>query len=234
MPAEWPLPDKQPTARPRVPIGRNAVIAKDDYTTWVGGRTGGQAAPIPYFVQPFYNPAHGLVEESLTYMSDWVLALSYWLHMLATIVWVGGLALMALVIWPAARAMLGPGPQLADLFSRLQRRFNPWAWGSLALLIVTGLTQMTANENYDGLLRLTNNWAVVILLKHIAVGGMVLIGVYQQWSVQPALVRLVTLQAHGRIAPGLEALRAREVLLTRLNLACGVLVLAFTAIARVL
>jgi uncharacterized membrane protein len=167
-------------------------------------------------------------------MNTWVLALSYWLHMLATIVWVGGLALMALVVWPGARAVLGPGPQLADLLSRLQRRFNPWAWGSLAVLIFTGLTQMAGNDNYDGLLRLTNSWAVAILLKHIAIGGMVAIGVYQQWSVQPALVRLATLQAHGRAAPGLNDLRRRELRLTRLNLACGVLVLAFTAVARVL
>ena len=35
-------------------------------------------------------------------MPTWVLALSYWLHLIATIVWVGGLALMALVVWPAA------------------------------------------------------------------------------------------------------------------------------------
>lgn len=167
-------------------------------------------------------------------MNAWILALSYWLHMVATIVWVGGLALMALVVWPGARAVLGPGPQLADLLTRLQRRFTPWAWGSLAVLTATGLTQMAANENYDGALRITNTWAVAILLKHIAVGGMVLIGVYQQWSVQPALVRLATLQAHGRDAPGLEALRRRELQLTRLNLACGVLVLAFTAVARVL
>jgi uncharacterized membrane protein len=167
-------------------------------------------------------------------MNDWVLALSYWLHMLATIVWVGGLALMALVVWPGARAVLGPGPQLADLLNRLQRRFNPWAWGSLAVLIATGLVQMAANENYDGMLHVTNAWAMAILLKHIAIGGMVLIGIYQQWSVQPALVRLATLQAHGRAAPGLDGLRRRERLLGRVNLACGVLVLAFTAMARVL
>lgn len=167
-------------------------------------------------------------------VNPWVLALSYWLHMLATIVWVGGLALMALVVWPGARAVLGPGPKLADLFSRLQHRFAPWAWGSLAVLIVTGLTQMAGNENYDGLLQVTNAWAMAILLKHVAIGGMVLIGVYQQWSVQPALVRLATLQAHGREAPGLDELRRSEVRLTRLNLACGVLVLAFTAVARVL
>jgi len=42
------------------------------------------------------------------------------------------------------------------------------------------------------------------------------------------------LEAHGRPASELESLRRREIFLTRLNLACGLLVLAFTALARVL
>ncbi len=162
------------------------------------------------------------------------LALAFWLHLLATIVWVGGLALMALVVWPGARAALGPGPQLSALMREWQRRFNPLAWVSLAVLVVTGLMQMTANPNYHGLLNIDNGWALAILLKHVAVGGMVGIGVWQQWGLQPALARLALLETQGRPAAEADVLRRREVALTRLNLACGVLVLAFTALARVL
>jgi uncharacterized membrane protein len=166
-------------------------------------------------------------------VAPWVLILSYWLHMVATVVWVGGLALMALVVWPGARAVLGPGPELAALIRRLQRRFEPWAWGCLAVLTATGLTQMTGNENYTGFLQVDNPWAVAILVKHLAIGGMVLIGLYMQFGLQPALARLALLEAKGHAAPGAEGLRQRELNLTRLNLACGVLVLGFTAIARV-
>jgi len=167
-------------------------------------------------------------------MPTWVLALSFWLHMLATIVWVGGLALMALVVWPGARAMMGPGPELGEFIRRLQQRFYPLAWLSLAVLIVTGLTQMEANPNYNGFLRIDNAWTAVILAKHVAVGGMILIGLYMQLSLQPELARLALLEAHGRPVPNAEQLRQRELNLTRLNLLCGVLVLAFTAVARVL
>jgi uncharacterized membrane protein len=167
-------------------------------------------------------------------MSTWFLAISYWLHMVATIVWVGGLALMALVVWPGARAVLGPSPQLAELVREWHRRFNPLAWISLAVLVATGLTQMSANKNYQGLLRLANPWAAAILAKHLAVLGMVLIGGYMNWTLQPELARLTMLEAHGRPAAELESLRRREIFLTRLNLFCGLLVLAFTALARVL
>ena len=102
------------------------------------------------------------------------------------------------------------------------------------MLVVTGLTQMAANPNYDGLLVVSNAWAAAILVKHLAVGGMILIGAYMNWSLQPALVRQALLEARARPAPEAAALRGREVLLTRLNLACGLLVLALTAVARAL
>ncbi len=166
-------------------------------------------------------------------MPTWVLALSFWLHMIATIVWVGGLALMALVVWPGARAAMGPGPELGAFIRNLQKRFNPLAWLSLAVLIVTGLTQMSANPHYDGLLHITNPWTVAILAKHLVVGAMILIGLYMQLSLQPELARMTMLETHGREAPNAEKLRQRELNLTRLNLLCGVLVLGLTAIARV-
>src|SRR5438094_7304192 len=125
-------------------------------------------------------------------MPTWVLALSFWLHMLATIVWVGGLALMALVVWPGARAAMGPGPELGAFIRDLQKRFNPLAWLSLSVLIVTGLTQMSANSNYDGFLRITNPWTVAILSKHLVVGAMILIGLHRQRSLQPGLDRVTT------------------------------------------
>ena len=167
-------------------------------------------------------------------MPTWILALSFWLHMIATIVWVGGLALMALVVWPGARAVLGPGLELSEFIRRLQTRFNPLAWLSLAVLIVTGLTQMSGNKNYDGLLRITNSWTVAILAKHLVVGAMLAIGLYMQVSLQPELARLAMLESHGRPVPAAEKLRQRELNLTRLNLICGVLVLGLTAAARVL
>ena len=31
----------------------------------------------------------------------WVLAISYWIHLLATIVWLGGIIVMVFIAWPA-------------------------------------------------------------------------------------------------------------------------------------
>lgn len=167
-------------------------------------------------------------------MPTWVLALMYWLHLLATVVWVGGLALMAFIVWPTLRARLGV--QSAIVFAELHRRFNPWAWLSLAVLVGTGLFQMTVDENYRGWLQIENAWALAILLKHVAVAGMVAIGLIMQLWLQPALARLAWLADRGKPVPVTEAdsLRQRESLLMWLNLACAVFVLLCTAIATAL
>jgi uncharacterized membrane protein len=169
-------------------------------------------------------------------MPTWALAASYWLHLIATVIWIGGLALMALVVWPGARAALGPGPQLNALLRQWQKRFTPLAWASLAVLTGTGLFQMAADPNYDGFLMITNAWAAAIVIKHLAVIGMVVIGAYMQFGLQPEIARVVLLQERGRAGGDvdLSPLRRRESMLTWLNLACALITLACTAIATAL
>lgn len=159
----------------------------------------------------------------------WILAISYWIHLLATVVWLGGLALLALVAWPALRQQT----LSANQWLALQKRFLPWANGSLVLLLITGFVQMTNDPNYRGFMVIDSVWAGAILLKHVAFGGMVLIGGYMQWGLYPAMDRVsVLLQSKPDLAQTeQEALQQKEVRLLRLNLVCAAVVLLFTAVA---
>jgi uncharacterized membrane protein len=162
-------------------------------------------------------------------ISFWLLVFSYWLHLLATVIWLGGLALMALVAWPAVGRNLLSREQWASL----QQRFTPWANASLIVLLITGFLQMTGDANYTGFLQVDSLWAQAILIKHIAVGGMILIGGYVQWRVHPALGRLALL-AEKRpelAAAERDSLNRQELRLIRLNLVCAAAILLFTAVA---
>lgn len=167
-------------------------------------------------------------------MPTWALALAYWLHLIATVIWVGGITLLALLVWPGARAHWGHSPEAGRFLRDLNRRFNPWAWLSLAVLTATGLFQMAADPNYRGFLAIDNAWTVAILLKHLAVLGMVGIGAALQWIVQPELARLALLEERGKPAPHIAAMRKRETFLMRANLVCAALVLLCTAVATAL
>ena len=98
------------------------------------------------------------------------------------------------------------------------------------MLVVTGLFQMTADPNYEGVLQFTNEWSRAILLKHIAIAGMVICEVALQFWVVPALERATLLLERSKgDAAEWERLHKLEVRLTWVNLILGVLVLGFTA-----
>ncbi|MGH2535855.1 MAG: CopD family protein [Candidatus Promineifilaceae bacterium] len=157
----------------------------------------------------------------------WILALSYWVHLVATVIWLGILLFSALL---AGRALEG------EAWAALRRRLRPWSNLSLVALWLTGFLQMTADENYEGFLNLGQTWAQAILVKHLAVLGMMGFGLYIQWRLHPALERLSLLERGRpeRAAGQREALLAREARLLRLNMALAAVVLLCTAVATAL
>ena len=162
-----------------------------------------------------------------------ILTISYLLHIVATVVWIGGLVTMALIIQPLALKLLPDQAELAHLLAAIHKRFQPLANLSLIVLVLTGMVQLVANKNYKGLLAVNNAWAQAILLKHLTVAVMIGVAAYMTFSIEPALRRNALLAANG-IEDGAAAarLRAQQARLTRINLICSLIVLIFTAIAR--
>jgi uncharacterized membrane protein len=164
-----------------------------------------------------------------------ILAVSYFFHLIATVVWIGGLILTVIVVWPELTRTLKDKPELFRIVSNLRRRLSTLNYLSLVVLVVTGLFQMTGDPNYDGVLQFDNEWSRVMLLKHLSIGGMFLCGLALQFSVTPALERLSLLLERGKGDPAeWSRLRRRELRLTWLNALLGILVLGFTAWATAL
>lgn len=159
----------------------------------------------------------------------WILAISYWIHLMATVVWFGGLLLLALAAGPALRQ----GTLNDNQWLTLQKRFAPWTNLSLALLLITGFVQMTLDTNYTGFLSIDSVWAWAMLLKHIAFVGLVGITAVVQFSLFPAMNRLELLaeKRPSLAAAERQKLTRKETLLLRLNLVCAALILLFTAVA---
>jgi uncharacterized membrane protein len=161
----------------------------------------------------------------------WAIALTYWLHMLATVAWVGSLAAISLLILPAMKRTLNAETQLV-VIEAMQKRLEPIAWFSISLLILTGLFQMSVNPHYDGFLSTSTQWSLAILTKHVLGVIMVVVSAIQTWEVIPAIRRALLLSKKNKNAEELDFLRRREITLLRINLGLSVLILGATAVAR--
>ena len=158
------------------------------------------------------------------------LTISLFFHLSATVVWIGGLVITTLLIWPEVRRILADQPALYRLLNRLRARFTPLSNLSLAVLIVTGLFQMSLDSNYNGVLDFDNTWSKVMLAKHIVIIIMAMTGLFLQYVIVPALERTSMLVERGKgdVAEW-ETLRRREVRLTWISVVLGISVLALSA-----
>lgn len=161
----------------------------------------------------------------------WALSAAFWLHMLATVGWIGALATAALLVLPAARRSL-EAEAYANFLADLRRRLDPLSWLSLLTLAATGMFQMSANPNYQGFLAIANRWAAAILIKHIIFFIMIALSAYMTWGILPRLQRIALRQARGLEAFEADSVLRQETLLMRLNLILSAIVLGLTAIAR--
>jgi uncharacterized membrane protein len=161
----------------------------------------------------------------------WALALTYWLHLLATVTWVGSLAGISFLVLPAMKRSLAPDTQLVFI-EAMQKRLEPIAWFSMSLLLLTGLFQMSVNPHYDGFLSTSTQWSLAILIKHLLGIIMVVVSAIQTWEVIPAIRRAIVKSKKTKDADELEVLRRREVLLLRMNFGLSILILLATAFAR--
>jgi uncharacterized membrane protein len=59
------------------------------------------------------------------------------LHLLAAVVWVGGMFFAHMALRPAAQELLEPVQRL-PLLKRILDRFFPWVWLAVILILVTG------------------------------------------------------------------------------------------------
>ena len=99
-------------------------------------------------------------------MSQIWIALSTWLHALATIVFIGYYLFLSLIYLPVFERQMQPNA-LRDLLEKISTRLRPFFGGSLLIFLVTGTYLMLINKNYLGLGHFFGNpWSSLIVIKH--------------------------------------------------------------------
>jgi uncharacterized membrane protein len=164
-------------------------------------------------------------------MPDWALAFVYWLHMTATVVWIGTVASLTLLVGPVAGRKLGSHEQF-ELFDGMQTRLESLSWFCLFLIVATGLFLMSVNRNYHGLVGMENTWEAAIVIKIALVIALAVISAWVSWGITPAIQRAKMRYRRTGDTGAMDSLRRRERRLLALQVVVAVLILLATAVAR--
>jgi uncharacterized membrane protein len=97
-----------------------------------------------------------------------LLIVSIWVHVLAAMVWIGGMVFVSLVLVPSLRRIDDRDLRI-DLLTRVARRFRIVAWASIVVLIVTGAANLALLGQWPSL---ETSFGRVLVIKLIAVGVM--------------------------------------------------------------
>lgn len=152
-------------------------------------------------------------------MSQILIALSVWLHSLATVILIGHYLLLALLYLPVL------GDAGGTFLSEISKRSRVWLYVSMIIFLLTGIYLMFVDPYYLGIGDFGNPWSILMLVKHILILGMLGMGAWFN-----AIMRVGPLMSSNSGAA--QALvRFRQY--SNLMAITGVLVLLLTAISQV-
>ena len=153
-------------------------------------------------------------------MTTFLVAISTWLHVLATIVFIGYYLFTSLIYLPVLERRMQANA-LRDLLEQVSARLRPFFGGSLLIFLVTGTHLMLINKSYLGLGNFFGNpWSVLIVIKHVLVLAFLAVAVFSE----RAFLGQISDQKPGALRQFRWALNINTVL--------GVVILLLTSIAQ--
>lgn len=103
------------------------------------------------------------------------------LHLIATVTWIGGAIYMNLVLMPALNAI--EPPARGKLMGAAAKRFTVLAWSSIIVLLVTGYMKTPTGM----LLNTTETYGITLTVKHLLFLAMAGIGALITWGIVPKM-----------------------------------------------
>jgi uncharacterized membrane protein len=143
------------------------------------------------------------------------------IHLLAALIWVGGMFFAYVTLRPAATEVLEP-PQRLSLWDAVFRRFFSWVWGAVSILMVSGLYMVYL---YGGLAHVGRHIHIMLLigLTMMVIYGYVYFGCYVPFSLHVAKQRW---KEAGEILAKIRKLIALNLLLGVLTVCVAVIGMA--------
>jgi uncharacterized membrane protein len=91
-------------------------------------------------------------------------------HLLATVVWIGGMFYMDLILMPSI-AKIDPG-ESGKLMGMIAKKFTITAWSAIIILIITGILKTPGDMYFDTSI----DWGIFLFVKHVLIIAAIIVG----------------------------------------------------------
>lgn len=148
--------------------------------------------------------------------------MKYWvfLHLIGVVLWVGGMFFAYMALRPAAAEILEP-PLRLPLWAATLRRFFPWVWVCIALILASGLAMVAMSGGFGAA-----RWNVHAMFTL----GLIMMGLFAHLYFAPfrRLCRSVAAQDWKVAGPALAQIRK----VVGTNLVLGLITTAIALLGR--
>lgn len=163
-------------------------------------------------------------------MNNPILQIAFdFLHLMATIAWIGGMFFNVVVLMPTVAKTLDPATA-GKFMSVLFKRIRIVVYVSLLTLFVTGIPMKIASEYYVSIINFDTTWETIGFIKHVFVGLMALMAIYNFEILMPK-VRKMAMEGPS---PKLMGMKSMQMKLAGLSFLCGVAVIFLSAMMNYL
>ena len=144
-------------------------------------------------------------------------------HLLATVVWIGGMFYMDLILMPSL-AKIDPG-ESGKLMGMIAKKFTITAWSAIIILIITGILKTPTDMYFDT----SDEWGIFLLIKHVLIIGSIIVGLFITFVYVPGLK--ANSPKPGEM-PSAEFVSYSKKIenLSKTNLVLGILILIFASL----
>jgi uncharacterized membrane protein len=151
------------------------------------------------------------------------------LHLIATVAWIGGMFFNFLVVMPTVQKVLDP-PTAGKFLGFMFKRVRVVVYVSLLILFVTGIPMKIASEYYVSIINFDNTWETVGFIKHVFVGLLALMAFYSFEILSPKVWKLAASGPSTQLA----GLKKQQMMLGAIAFLFGIIVIFLSAVMNYL
>ncbi len=121
------------------------------------------------------------------------------LHVLATVIWIGGMFVNLLIVRPTSAKVLEPS--VAGRFTQaLMKRFRVFVYVSIVTLGITGIPMKIVSEHYVSIIHFEHAWGILSFIKHLLYGILVVLAVLNFEILSPKIAKAAANSNYNNLA----------------------------------